>query len=138
MTVTLNQPAIDRLLHSPGGPVGQDLARRAMNVENEARTVIGGMFNIRTGNLLRSVKSEVRTGVNGLEATVYCDPDVAPYAGFLEHGTHGHEINPRGAGYLLRSEPDNPTPLRTPQPSVYHPGNRPFGFLQEALAAFQP
>jgi hypothetical protein len=135
VTVTLNQPAIDALLHSEAGPVGRDLVRRAVLVEESARQIIGETFYVRTGSLIRSVRSEVGQDTDGLRARVYCDPDVAPHAAYLEYGTRPHAIDPVNAPILV-SRVDNPTPLAGPTMHVEHPGNPAFGFLREALGAF--
>lgn len=138
MTVTLNDTAINFLLNNPVGPVGVDLARRASLVEEAARQNIGTDLNTRTGNLLRSVKSDITAGLQGLQAKIYCDETVAPYARFLEVGTDPHWIGPRANGGMLVSAANNPDPLESPQFVVNHPGNRAYNFLTDALRAFRP
>jgi hypothetical protein len=49
--VTRNQRAIDSLLRSPSGPVGQDLLRRGIRVTNRAKAILTATKAVDTGRL---------------------------------------------------------------------------------------
>lgn len=132
MAVTLNESALRLLLDSETGPVGIDLTRRADNILAAARQNVGQSFNIRSGNLFRSLHRTVTHDTLGLVAMIGVDPNIAPYAGYLENGTEPHQIT--GNPWLV-SEPNNPDPLLSPQHSVNHPGNQPMPFIRPALEA---
>jgi hypothetical protein len=133
VTVTLNQRGLRGLLESSHGPVAADMKRRADNVLLAAVHNAGEMFHVRTGNLIRSLKSRLDTTAGGTVGVVYADPDVAPYAIHLEVGTAPHPIVATNPSGWLASYPDNPTPLDRPRRAVNHPGNPAFGFLTDAL-----
>jgi hypothetical protein len=131
LAVTVNQAALAGLLTARTGPVERNMRLRAELVALRATELIQQDLRARSGSLLRSVSvDEHPTG----GYRVFCNPDIAPYAGFLEHGTAPHPITPRNARVLV-SEADNPDPLRSPQRAVSHPGNQPYGFMVGALAA---
>lgn len=51
MPVRRNQAKIDFLLKSPSGPVGLDLAKRALRVTNRAKAIITAVGAVDTGRL---------------------------------------------------------------------------------------
>jgi len=83
--VVFNQAALDALLASPAGPVGRDLARRAINVQNQAKLNASGRPgpNVQTGRLRSSIAFQV-VNDGGLVARVGSNVE---YAAFVELGT---------------------------------------------------
>lgn len=71
-TFTWNRQELDRILTSPTGPVGQDLARRAVNVESQAKLNASGRPGprVRTGRLRSSITWELRQEPTGLVARI--------------------------------------------------------------------
>lgn len=84
--VVFNRDALDSLLRSPQGPVGLDLARRAINVQSQAKVNASGRPGPipRTGRLRASIAFEVVTDDAGLVARVGTNVE---YAGYVELGT---------------------------------------------------
>lgn len=78
MTFILNPAGLDRLLKSPAGPVGVDLARRAIRVESQAKlnashpapSVPGSGPAVRSGRLRSSITSSLGLDERGLYAAI--------------------------------------------------------------------
>lgn len=92
MTVVLNEAALERLLQSEAGPVGQDLSRRAQNVTAQAEVnASGAIIGIQTGDLHSGVRFEVGQGDDGLQAVVRTD---AQHRGFNYPAWHDQNGRP--------------------------------------------
>lgn len=78
--VRLDQSALHELLASPAGPVGRDLARRAVKVDRAAKRGCP----VDTGRLRSSIGWELGADAGGLLAVVGTDVEYAPY---VELGT---------------------------------------------------
>lgn len=140
MSVTLHEPALRRLLETPGGAVGRDITRRITNVAARAvENASGREVRMRTGALADSVQAEVRTDGIGLHGRVWSDLD---YGYYLEAGTPPHTIRARNAFYLAGgryAEPFHPDPLiREDLRVVDHPGFESKPWLTDALEEFDP
>lgn len=89
-----NAGELERLLHSPSGPVAADLLRRGIRVQAAAKnfaTGVAGGPRVRTGRLRSSISTAV--GTDG--AGVYCDVGTnVSYAGFVELGTRHMRARP--------------------------------------------
>jgi hypothetical protein len=78
VTFVLNPAGLDRLLRSPAGPVGVDLARRAIRVESQAKlnashpapSVRGSGPAVRTGRLRSSITWALGVDARGLYAAI--------------------------------------------------------------------
>jgi HK97 gp10 family phage protein len=80
--VRLYPGALERLLTSPAGPVGRDLAKRAVRVESRAKS--DHPWRSRTGRLQSSITWGLFVDGRGLYAAVGTN---VFYAAFLELGT---------------------------------------------------
>jgi hypothetical protein len=69
----LDQAALDRLLNSPDGPVGKDLARRTVQVETAAKR----LCPVDTGRLRSSITHSIEADSRGLAGIVGTDVDYA-------------------------------------------------------------
>lgn len=95
--LVLNDLAIDHLLNDEDGMVGQDLRRRALNVESQAKLNASGRPgpNVDTGRLRSSITNElVRRSDGTLVARVGTNVE---YARWVEEG--GDPPQSRGPGY---------------------------------------
>lgn len=88
MTVRMDRGGIDRLLHNPAGPVGQELLRLAVRIQNQARV----NAPVDTG-LLRSRIDLIppAPGPTGLQCSVVARTN---YAVFVHEGTYRMPPNP--------------------------------------------
>lgn len=92
MTVVLNEAAIQRLLQSPHGPVGDDLIRRAQNVTALATTnAEGAVIGIDTGDLHSGIQYQLLQDADGLEAVIKTD---AQHRGFFYPAFHDQNGRP--------------------------------------------
>lgn len=85
-TLRWNDGALQRILASPQGPVGRDLARRAIRVQNQAKINASGRPGprVRTGRLRSSISWRLRvTGTGTLVADIGTN---VPYGRYLETG----------------------------------------------------
>lgn len=74
MTVLIRDAELEQFLGSEFGPVGRDLARRAHQVEELARTNASGMvLGIQSGDLLAGLSTRVGADADGLFAIVKTD-----------------------------------------------------------------
>lgn len=78
MTVRLYPDAVDQLLASEDGPVGQDLLRRAVRVESAAKRACP----VDTGRLRASITHDLERDSKGLVAMVGTNVDYAPHVEF--------------------------------------------------------
>lgn len=78
--VRMDPGAIDALFSSPDGPVGKDLARRAVRVEGTAKR----LCPVDTGRLRSSITHDIEHDSGGLVAFVGTN---VSYAIFVELGT---------------------------------------------------
>lgn len=78
--VVLDRGAIDRVLESPQGDVGRELARRAVSVDRAAK----GACPVDTGRLRSSINWRLASDSRGLLAIVGTNVEYAP---FIEFGT---------------------------------------------------
>jgi hypothetical protein len=70
MSVTLNEAALQFLLESPAGPVGEDLRRRAEVVTGNYQTVINVVWENQDPALNPRADYEVDVGDEGLQAEI--------------------------------------------------------------------
>lgn len=86
MKFVFNDHALNELMRDPNGPVGQDLARRAINVESRAKINASGRPgpNVDTGRLRSSITWELVERPDGLVARVGTNVE---YARYVEEGT---------------------------------------------------
>lgn len=130
---------LDRLLRSPGGPVGRYLVKLGREVVEEASKLA---FNrnaprARTGRYARNFRMETDfSGPNGFtirvrNATTGQTPRRrSSYAGVIETGSVAHVIRPRRTdGYLRFFYKGRWITVK----EVKHPGTRPYWVLKDAL-----
>ena len=81
-----NPHGIEHLLRDRNGPVGKDLARRAINVESQAKLNASGRPgpNVITGRLRSSITWQLIETPDGLVARIGTNVE---YAAFVEKGT---------------------------------------------------
>lgn len=84
--LVLNPAGLQAVLAGPNGPVAQNLLRRAIRVEAQAKHNASGRPGprVRTGRLRSSITHRLVRGPLGLEAQVGTRVHYAPY---LEFGT---------------------------------------------------
>jgi len=84
--VYFNEFELQALLKSTSGPVGRDLAQRAIRVESAAKRNASGRPgpNIQTGRLRSSITWALGTDLDGLFADIGSNVE---YAGYVEEGT---------------------------------------------------
>jgi HK97 gp10 family phage protein len=75
VTVRMDDAALHELFHSPRGPVGMDLARRAVKVDREAKH----LCPVDTGRLRSSITNQLATDERGLLALIGTNVDYAIY-----------------------------------------------------------
>jgi len=85
--VVFDESALNDLFDSPSGPVGKDLARRAIKVERAAKR----LAPVDTGRLRSSVTHELGSDEQGLVARIGTNVDYAPH---LEYGTRRMRARP--------------------------------------------
>ena len=74
MSFKLNEPAIARLLDSPAGPVGLEIARRAeLTTQHASENATGQVIGILSGRLLSGLRFEVQGTPEGVRAIVSTD-----------------------------------------------------------------
>lgn len=125
--VVLYPNEMDRLLRSPGGPVGVRVRRLCLDIATEgsriARAELGNRHPSdapRTGRYARSFNVTVRTGVpTGFEFEV---SNNAKQAAILEEGSKAHEIRARKAKTLVFRSRKTGAIVR--KKVVYHPGQK--------------
>lgn len=85
MDTIWNEAALTRLLTGPDGPVARDLARRAINVQTQAKINATGRPGpkVRTGRLRSSISWRLRVGAGRLHADIGTN---VPYGRYLETG----------------------------------------------------
>lgn len=130
---------LNRLLNSPGGPVGRYLVKLAKETAEEAqkRSQIGNDPAVRSGRYSRNFRVETDfTGPNGFTVRVRnASTGQSPrrrtsYAGTLETGSKPHTIRPRRTnGYLRFFYKGRWITVR----EVRHPGTRPYWVLKNAM-----
>lgn len=76
--VVLDRGALDRVLESPQGDVGRELARRAVSVDRAAK----GYCPVDTGRLRSSINWRLATDSQGLLAVIGTNVEYAPYVEF--------------------------------------------------------
>jgi HK97 gp10 family phage protein len=75
VTVRMDDAALHELFRSPRGPVGMDLARRAVKVDREAKH----LCPVDTGRLRSSIMNQLATDERGLLALIGTNVDYAIY-----------------------------------------------------------
>lgn len=80
MTTILDRSALTRLLESPDGEVGQDLARRCVTIDRAAK----GYCPVDTGRLKSSINWRLAHDSQGLAGIVGTNVE---YAAYVELGT---------------------------------------------------
>ena len=138
MGFTPYQTELDRVLRSPGGPVGRHINLVARSVAAEARRIATERGLVRTERYVRGFKVEVTpdpqsgfyfTVVN--RVTGQKPRRAGSYAGVIEFGSRPHVIRPRRPnGWLIFRMPDGRT-IKTKL--VNHPGTPPQHVLRDAL-----
>lgn len=121
---------IHRVLYLPGGDVGRELRRVALDIAEEAkRNVIARLGKHpgdqpRTGKLAKSFRVEVVPGSNSF---IVRNPQ--PYAAAIEAGARRHDIKPRRVTHLrFRGRDGRWRKVKL----VRHPGNAPYRYLSDA------
>jgi HK97 gp10 family phage protein len=76
--VVFDEVALDQLFNSPEGPVGKDLARRAVRVETAAKR----LAPVDTGRLRSSITRELSRDGQGLVAVIGTNVHYAPHVEF--------------------------------------------------------
>lgn len=130
---------LDRLLRSPGGPVGRHIVKLAKETaaEAERRARAGSEPRVLTGRYAANFRVETDfTGPNGFtvrvrNATTGQNPRRrTSYAGVIETGSQAHPIRPRDSnGYLRFKVKGRWVTVK----AVAHPGTKPRNILREAL-----
>lgn len=134
-TVKINEQLIASFFRSRGRFTMRELRLVRILAERMAeqarRNASGELLRRRTGLLAESVRPIVRLDPlsDGVRVGV---GSLAPYAGYLEHGTGPHPIVARNRRFLA-SRADNPDPLERPRRGVNHPGNEPKHWLRAAV-----
>ena len=123
MEVVFYEPALERLLKSPRGPVGRDLKRRGRLVKDAAVRQAGK----RTGALRASM--HMRHFVDPRGQYVHVGSDLN-YALMHHEGTRPHQIVPKNATYLVFTSRGRLVKAL----SVNHPGTKPNRYLLDNLA----
>jgi hypothetical protein len=137
--VVIDPVKLAAVLRGPQGGVAQDLLRRAENVRQEAKRLVGvhqpqpgERRGRRPGTLRDSINKRLVNAATdlGFAAEVGTDDPV----GFWHHeGTQPHRILPRRAPALVFYWPKVGHVVSLP--AVNHPGTRPNRFLTRALPA---
>lgn len=83
--VVINPEAMHQLLHSPAGPVGKELERRALKVEGAAKR----HAPVDTGRLRASITHRLEVDALGLMAVVGTNVAYAIYQEFGTRSQHG-------------------------------------------------
>lgn len=120
--VVWNEAALLELLDGPNGDVARDLARRARNVESQAKL----NCPVDGGRLRSSITHEVDRDGGGLVARIGSNVE---YARYVEEGTKPHRIVARHKKALHWKG------ARHPVLAVNHPGTRARPYLRPALQA---
>lgn len=139
MRIVWNEAEYAALFGSEAGPVAIELARRALNVESQAKANASGAPgpNVQSGRLRASIRSTIEKDGAGLVAKVGTNVE---YARYVEEGTPPHKITPRRERIARYAEQGRRPALfwpGAPHPvfSVDHPGTRAKPYLRPALAA---
>lgn len=131
--VVFNEQELARLLTGPQGPVARDLARRAVNVQSQAKINATGRPgpNVQSGRLRGSITHELATDEKGLVARIGTNVE---YAAYVELGTPPHKIRALGRGNGGKQALFWKG-ARHPVRSVNHPGTIQRPYLRPALPA---
>lgn len=121
---------IQRVLYAPGGDVGRELRRVALEIAAEAKSGAHRLLGKhpgdqpRTGDLARSYRVEVVPGSN-----TFVVRNPRKYAAAIEFGAKKHDIRPRRVKYLrFRDRTGTWRKVKL----VKHPGNAPYRILDTA------
>ncbi len=121
---------IHRVLYLPGGDVGRELRRVALDIAQEARRNVVNRLGKhpgdapRTGDLAKSFRVEVIPGTNSFMVR-----NPRKYAAAIEFGAQKHDIRPRRVQYLrFRGRDGRWRKVKL----VKHPGNAPYRYLSDA------
>lgn len=131
MTGRIYPNEIRRILNSPGGDVGREARKVALEIAEEAKKQATETFGKhpgdapRTGNLARSYRVEVIPGTNR-----FLVRNPKKYAAAMEKGARPHQIKARKAKFLQFR--DRRGVLRQVK-VVNHPGSAPRNTLQTAM-----
>lgn len=87
LDIVFDERALAELFDSPDGPVGKELARRAVRVETAAKR----RAPVDTGRLRSSISRELGIDNRGLRARIGTDVD---YAIYVEFGTSRARAQP--------------------------------------------
>ena len=120
--VTWKYPALNYLLDSPAGPVGQDLARRGRKVLMAATMQVG----VDSGRLKKSLKMTHERATRGQFVMVGSKLN---YALMHHEGTRPHIITPNRAQVMVFNK--GPRVIYTT--SVRHPGTKANRYLKDNL-----
>lgn len=106
------------------GYMVQAMQRIVVIVANDAKAVKAGRFKNQTGNLRRSIATEVQGPTKGI---VYTDQ---AYAAAVEMGSRPHVIVPVNKKALAWKDPSGQTVFAK---MVNHPGTKPYPFMEPAM-----
>jgi phage gpG-like protein len=108
MALVWNYPVLEAFFRSPNAGVGRDLARRAINVETQAKINASGRPgpNVQTGRLRASITWALGEDAISMYARIGTDVE---YAAYVERGhpNTAHVYPKRGGGFGYVS--DRPT-----------------------------
>ena len=100
MSITLNEAVLSDFLRSTTGPVGRDLAARVHNVQElAAANATGPIIDVRTADLVGSIRGRVEAGAEGLVGIVSSN---ASHRGFL-YPAWVHREGEEPAGWIKQA-----------------------------------
>lgn len=139
VTVTINEPELDRLLRSPEGDVGQAVRRVVLATRNLAVS----KAPVDDGPLRASLRTKFEYGNRYVKGWVYSDLEYALYVheGTGIYGPKGSPIKPKRGRYLVFEARNARTTPRGRGNLVFARqvrGQRPNRFLLEALREASP
>lgn len=119
--IRIDWRAVDRMLNSPTGMVGQDCQQRADRTATAARQFAPGSMSERIP------PPQVERGASGPSATIRVHHDAV---GYIINGTAPHQIRPRPPKRALRFTVGGRIVFAA---AVNHPGTKQNDFLNKAL-----
>ena len=120
--IVWNEPKVRNMLHFPTGMVGQDMTKRAVRVQAQAKRRVG----VKSGKLRDSIKFTIKPTAFGQVVTLGSD---VSYALLHHEGSRPHVILPVVAKQLVFVAGGRV--VRTNR--VNHPGTRPNRYLTDSI-----
>lgn len=133
MALRINEERYRFMSSSPQGPVGMMLARRGVQIESTAKSLVTAERLVRTGRYRSSLGWRLLTSGSTLVLRV---GSALPVARLLEWGTPAHAILPRNKKALWWTHGGDRGWLVPEHPlaGVNHPGTRPYMIVHRAVA----